>query len=334
MDYKYHFVTTSGTSVHIMPTYSGYIPNMDAVQNSFVVATSTGSPTKINVIFPTPPIITDALKKEAGISFDSAREELAILSLLSEIDNSPNLFQEKKTSYEIFADVPNLLRNIHRDKISDRDMRRYVVRKVYDHYSRTTLTDPLSFGQMDFWITGAEEVDFLRNIEVLAEEGYLRIFDKQLKLTGTAKLVREFEKYGAAREDAIAQKDYEAILKNYAVLDAYAAQLRLEYRRYTSAINPHELVSVFRAVAPLVENLLRELLKTRGSSKEFTSIGPMISELQQRNLGSVGLYSQLNHILKFSRDLAEHGITVSEPVLRIACENAFELVPQIASLFP
>jgi len=334
MEYKYHFITTSGTSVHVNPIHAGPAPNRDAVQNSFVVTTATGSPIQIDVIFPTPPIVTDALKTRAGISFDSAREDLAILSLLSEIDNSPNLFQEKQPSYEILADAPTLLKSLHRGKISDRDMRRYIVRKVYAHYSRTTLREPVTFEQVDFWITGANDTDFFRNIQVLVEEDYLRIVRGHLDVRGTAKLVREFEKYGAAKEDAIAQQDYEAILKNYSVLNSYADPLKLEHRRYTSAITPHELISVFRAIAPLVENLLRDLLKVRGSAREFSSIGPMISELQQRNLGSVGLYSQLNHILKFSRDLAEHGIDISEPVLRIACENAFELVPQIASLFP
>ena len=60
----------------------------------------------------------------------------------------------------------------------------------------------------------------------------------------------------------------------------------------------------------------------------------MIGELVRRRLGSVGLWSQLNHILSFGRELTEHGEELPEPVLRIACENAFELVPQLAALFP
>ena len=132
----------------------------------------------------------------------------------------------------------------------------------------------------------------------------------------------------------IAQQDYEATLNNYPLLKTYTEPLLLEYRRYNTAITPGEIISVFRAISPLVENILRDLLHTHGCSRQFPSLGPMISELQQRDLGSVALYSQLNHILKFSRDLAQHGASVSEPVLRIACENAFELVPQLASIFP
>ena len=60
----------------------------------------------------------------------------------------------------------------------------------------------------------------------------------------------------------------------------------------------------------------------------------MISALQQHRIGTRGLLAQLNHILKFGRDLAEHGYAMSEPVLRMACENAFELAPQLGALFP
>ncbi len=338
MDDKYYFVTTSGTTVCASPIYSGSVENRDAVQNSFNVATPTGPPVKVNVIFPTPPILTDALEKEAGLSFNSAREDLAVLTLLSEVDNSPNLFEDPESSHEILADASFLLDKLKRSKMPDRDMRRYIIRKVYEQYSRTTLSDPVSIQQMDFWITGAAYIDFLRNIEVLAEEGYLRVIEmseeKGLAVRGTARLVREFEKYGAARDDVIAQQDYVATLGNYPVLQRHSEEILLEHRRYTTAITPSELISVFRAVAPIVETILRELLSAHGCTKHLQSLGPMISELQRRTLGSVALYSQLNHILKFSRDLAQHGAHVSEPVLRIACENAFELIPQLATLFP
>ena len=207
MDYKHHFITTSGNTVYITPTYSGQADNRDAVQNSFDVATSTGPPAKVDIIFPTPPILKDTLENEAGLSFDLVREELAVLALLSEVDNSPKLFEDPESSHEILANGPYLLKNLNRERLSDRDMRRYIVRKVYDNYSRTTLSDPVSIEQMDLWVTGAKHIDFVRNIEVLAEEGYLNIIqlsqDEGLCIGGTAKLVREFERYGAARDDVI-----------------------------------------------------------------------------------------------------------------------------------
>jgi hypothetical protein len=59
----------------------------------------------------------------------------------------------------------------------------------------------------------------------------------------------------------------------------------------------------------------------------------MIGELQAKNVAGIALISQLDHVLKFGRDLAQHGQAMPLAVLRIACENAFELVPQLAALF-
>lgn len=338
MNESYYFLTTSGTSVDIKPIYSGPAENRDAVQSSFIVSTSTGPPRTVDVIFPTPPITENALKNEAGISFNEKQRDLAFLTVLSELEQSPEIQEDLEARHEIIANADVLLENLKRPKLSDREMRRYIVRKVYDNYIRTTLSNPARIASMDFWLTGSEQIDFIRNIEVLTEEDYLHSLrqyeDDTLSIIGTAKLVREFEKYGAAREDVVSQQDYEATLTNYPVLANYIDAILLEYRRYKSSITPGEIISVFRAIAPLVENLMRDMLKAQGCEKQFASLGPMISELQQRNLGSVALYSQLNHILKFGRDLAQHGATVSEPVLRIACENAFELIPQISAIFP
>lgn len=57
-------------------------------------------------------------------------------------------------------------------------------------------------------------------------------------------------------------------------------------------------------------------------------------DLQSRGVASPALLSQLNHILKFARDLSQHGESLPQAVLRIACENAFELIPQLAALWP
>jgi hypothetical protein len=53
-----------------------------------------------------------------------------------------------------------------------------------------------------------------------------------------------------------------------------------------------------------------------------------------RTSGNIATISQLNHVLKFGRDLTQHGAAMPEPVLRIAAQNLFELAPQLAALFP
>ncbi len=107
-----------------------------------------------------------------------------------------------------------------------------------------------------------------------------------------------------------------------------------KFQRYSTAVTHQELESVFRAVAPLVEAVLKQLLKSKGSKHEHSSLGPAIADLHQRGIGGKPLWSQLNHILKFARDLEGHGASLPDPVLRIACENSFGLIPQLAALFP
>ena len=93
-------------------------------------------------------------------------------------------------------------------------------------------------------------------------------------------------------------------------------QLLLERRRYDAAQTAGELESVFKAAAPIVESILRALLQIHFPNRRFATLGPMINAWQQNNIGSYGLWAQLNHILKFGRGLAEHGHTISESVLR------------------
>ncbi len=110
--------------------------------------------------------------------------------------------------------------------------------------------------------------------------------------------------------------------------------LTIERRRYEAAQSAGELQSVFTATAPVIENILREFLGIVVPGRQFTNLGQMIAVVQQRQIGGLPLLSQLNHILDFGRDLAAHGHQLPEPVIRIACENAFSLATQLGALFP
>lgn len=108
----------------------------------------------------------------------------------------------------------------------------------------------------------------------------------------------------------------------------------MEWDRFSTAGSSLELASVYRALVPEVERLLRSVLRQHGSRKADTNLRPMIAELETLRLGDRGFWSTLRHIVNFMRDLTEHGQDVSEATLRIACETTFGLIPQIASLAP
>lgn len=193
------------------------------------------------------------------------------------------------------------------------------------------------FDDMDKLITGNSELDFIRNVQLLEAEGYaiahLAMGPTLSGVQPTAKLVREVERWGGPKDDVSSSVEYEAQIAAYGVLQPRAESLLTEHARFLAARSPAELESVFRATAPIVEAVARDMLRSHGCNRDLSTLGPIISEIQSRGLGGIALVSQLNHVLKFGRDLAEHGHAVSEPVLRIACENAFDLAPQLASLY-
>ncbi len=82
------------------------------------------------------------------------------------------------------------------------------------------------------------------------------------------------------------------------------------------------------------EQGVRRILRAHGSDKEHGTLGPMNSELRQLSIGTGGLWSQLNAVLNNGRDISLHGEELPVAVLRMACENCFELFPQLGQLFP
>jgi hypothetical protein len=129
-------------------------------------------------------------------------------------------------------------------------------------------------------------------------------------------------------------EDLIAALRTYPIAKERLEAITLEYSRFTRATTHEELASVYKAVAPEVEGLARAVLLSAGATGSFGTLGSIIQEFAARGLGGSGLLSQLRHVQKFARDIVEHGETLPDPVLRIACANAFAVLPQLAALSP
>jgi hypothetical protein len=158
--------------------------------------------------------------------------------------------------------------------------------------------------------------------------------DRSFQAKPTAQLIREVERYGAAEGDVESEADFTARLVAQAILSAERPAVLAERRRYELAQAPEDVVSVFRAVMPMVEGIVRRLLRAQGSKKEHGSLGPMIAELAERRIGTLGLWSQLSAVLTNGRDISLHGEELPIAVLRITTETCFELIPQLGLLFP
>jgi len=333
-----HFLTPSGTTISAWVVGVSPVADRDAEQVVLRVSSSGFAVREVSVILDAPPMINAALQQSYSIALtEPAKKTVALVATLDAIDQDPASPADPAQPWTIQVGAEKAVGLLRRPKLSDRALRRYIARRTYDLFRRSTVDSGFKFDDLDLITTGADLTDMKRNCQVLAEEGYLRLVraDATGVVVGpTAKLVRAVEQYGAAPEDVVSERDYATALAVYPVLREHTESLLLERRRFDVARTPTELVSVFRAVAPTVEATVRSLLRAHGSTRADATLGPMIGELVRRRLGSVGLWSQLNHILSFGRELTEHGEELPEPVLRIACENAFELVPQLAALFP
>lgn len=322
-------MTPSGTSLSIAVFSHELDTAAPAERFALYITPSTGSDFEVLVTVPD----AEAISRELDLNPESkSREKLprhiAIASMLDAADSDGFRDESRQIS---LADVAALW---NRAPASNRDVRRLIARLAFESWAREDLRATIRPASPDMIVTGTRYPTFIRNIQLLEEEGYVRASwsnDYLVGFSATARLIREVELFGAARADVVSERDYGASIESYSVLDPHRESLMLERVRYDRAVGTTELISVFRSVAPTVEAVLAEVLRRHGAG-EFTSLGPMIGALQQRQLGDRALWSQLGHVHKFARDLAEHGSQLPTPALRIASENAFELLPQIAAL--
>lgn len=332
-----HYVTRSGLSAQLLLEGEQKAPMRDSWEVWFTIRTPGNNKERACVRLLSPMIMKLQLEAIGAGTFEDNKQKLAILALLDNLDGLSELPADPYGNREIAVgseDVEGLLR---RPRQSDRDIRRFLARRVYDGYSRSTLREHMTLDAMDIAICGASDRDVMRNSQLLEEEGYLFIRASapgSITIEPRAKLVREVERYGAARDDAAGEADFISSMRAYSSLATVVEAVLLEYGRYTTARTAVELDSVFRAVAPIVEKVVKDVLLAGGSSSQHSSLGPAINDMRQRHIGNIGLWAELSHVLKFTRDLSQHGTSLPEPVLRIACENCFQLLPQLAALYP
>ncbi len=332
-----YFVTPSGSTAHVKFVSSARHPHRDREQNVLSVSSPNGGTEGVNVALDAPVLINSALQQNGFPPLDQVKNDIVYIAAITNYDRLSTLPVDESGRRLIEVDGQQAIELLSRPPVSDREVRRFIVRRVYQIYSRSTLQTQAILEGFDSKLLGTTSVDMLRNAQVLEAEGYLTINSAsgdKLVLTPTVKLVREVERFGAAKEDVVTDRDYLEAIRVYPSLTPHIETLELEYRRYSAARSETELRSVFKAVSPVVEAIVKELLRARGSTQQHATLGPAIAELQARGIGGPGLLTQLNHILKFGRDLTQHGELIPASVLRIACENTFELVPQLASLFP
>lgn len=333
------WVTPSGTTVSVEHgteyTRSGHA----AVFVDVNVGSTGGELRTVNVRLDEPDFVNPLrVKNQLAPLTEQDRAEAARVAAIREVDASP----------DFFADAEPLCLELGYDElnsppvecISDKALRRYLALRLYLLWKKGSFDDYLQFGPTDVALTGAGPEAFLRNLQVFEQEGYVELNRTYgagfsgFEARATARLVRDVEDHGAAQADVESQEDFNARIEGLDSLAPDRASIVAERQRYEVAQTTEEVASVFRAVMPVLEGVVRRLLRAHGSNKEHGTLGPMIGELHQRSIGTRGLWSQLNAVLNNGRDISLHGEELPVAVLRFACESGFELFPQLGQLFP
>lgn len=332
-----HFTSRNGISVKIISEGSDKLRNRDGRGHYYQVFDPAQRRERVCVQLMALPLLALALKQEGLPELSTIESRLALVALLQNLDAVDNLRSDAHGNRILEFQPGDAIRVLKPAKLSDRQLRRFIVRRVYDEVTRSDLNNWFLLDDLDMAECGAAVNDFMRAAQVLEEDGYLKTDEPAANgfhVLPKAKLIRDVERYGAAKDDVVSERGYMASLESYKALAPQLPTIRLEYQRYGSATTETELLSVFKAVGPLVGSVAKDLVRASGGTKEITTLGPAISEMQSRRIGDAVLWAELTHVLKFTRDLTSHGASLSEPVLRIANENAFEVVLKLAALFP
>ncbi|MHB1069385.1 MAG: hypothetical protein ACYC1W_05960 [Gemmatimonadaceae bacterium] len=332
-----YFVSLTGARLKIVKYHEGKVPDRTADGVYFEVTDATGATTRVCVAVGWMTGKLFDLRGDVSTTLEEARIFAALFSILDGHDVRAEVLPNSSPVKLVMLGAEALHDVIQRARASDLELRKYIARRVYDELSRATLYSMVTFDELDYRYTGGGNRDFIRSAQVLESEGYLAIKavedSRGPTVVGTGKLIREVERFGAARQDMVSEEEFATSVSAWPVLKSRGSALLSERARYVAASSPDELLSVFRATAPMVEAIVRDLLANRGSQASYPALGPMIADLQSRSIAGPAVITQLNHVLKFARDLATHGQDMPVPVLRIGCEVCFSLAPQLAALF-
>ncbi len=333
------WVTSSGTTLGVTGGTKVPRPNHSGIAYSFDVTSSGGLARSVRVRVDDP-VYVNRVRGENGLPplGETDLRTHAWVAAVRSADRIPEFFDvddpaDVELSYQDFdphSGPPAL---------PDRDLRRYIARRVYLFWKVTSFDDYFVFDQRDVLLTRVGVSGFLRNAQLLEQEGYIEIgrthddgFDG-CAVRATARLVRDVERYGAAAADAETEADFVDRLKLAPGLELEREGILAERARYELARTQTEVASVFRALVPILEGAARRLLTELGSTRALPNLGPIIGEFNRMNVGDVGVRSLLNAV-KTGRDVVLHGHHLEVAALRIHVDTCFELLLQLGPLFP
>lgn len=123
------YVSRAGLLVGLEVVSQGRVLNKDAVQVTLKVNFAAGGSLRIEVQFPTPPVIDHNARAHFGRPFDTAfAKDLAVFAVLRALDSNPELTDG---DHIIAFNADDLYALLNRPRMSDKECRRYIARKMY-----------------------------------------------------------------------------------------------------------------------------------------------------------------------------------------------------------
>lgn len=333
-------MTPSGTTLSVESGPEQSRPNDLGVYFDLRVSSTGGDTRHVTVRVDEPAYVNAARAANNLPPLDAGgRASAAQVAAIRAVDENTEFFASTEP-LQLALTYDELDESRVTDRISDQNLRRYIARRLYLIWQHKSFDHYLRFGSSDQALTGATPGAFLRNLQLLEQEGHVELERTAgggfagFEARATALLVREVEEHGAAEDDVESETDYTARLIVQAALAPEHDSIVDERRRYELAQTPQELASVFRAIVPILEGVVRRLLRAHGGERDYGTLGPMIGELRKRKIGTRGTWTQLTAVKTTGRDISLHGEELPVAVLRIVTVTCFELFPQLGLLFP
>lgn len=252
------WVTPSGTTVGLEVSGQRRVPNRDALAVDLDVASSGGMTREVQVHFQTPALIDVARQGRGEPAMqEEDRIELARIATLRAVDADPDFF-EPSDPEPIAIGPGDDATLVKAPPISDAALRQYIVRRLYLAWREQSFDNLTEFDEVDAALTGMDAQAFLRNLQVLDEDGYIRLERVMgrgfgsFTARGTGMLVRAVEAHGAAPEDVEDKEEYLKLIQGIPELQSEFQAISLQRERYASARTAEEVESVFRSLVPSV----------------------------------------------------------------------------------
>src|SRR2546426_3064859 len=149
MAFQDFYVTPSGSTAQVKLLGADRHPNRDAERHIFSLQSPAGSHETLNVTLVAPRLIDAALQQNGLPPLTEIKKELTHLAAVTSFDRLELLPTDEEGRRLVQIEGPEAMALLRRPRIPDREIRRFIARRIYQVYSRSTLNEIVLFDNFD-----------------------------------------------------------------------------------------------------------------------------------------------------------------------------------------